>query len=67
MILCKFLAFDCAAFPNTNLVEINLPKSLDRLQAVLYDKFFVMKWMDSIIERIRSSGYMLCFLYFDLA
>ena len=31
------LTFNCAIFANTNLGEINLPKSLDRFQALVYD------------------------------
>ena len=56
MILCKLLAFICAIFPNTNLVEIILPQSLGRFGAVVYGRFFMVNWMDSIIERIRSTG-----------
>ena len=43
-------------FPNTNLVEIIFPQSLERFRAVVYGKFFIATWMDSIIERIRFSG-----------
>ena len=50
------IAFNCVMFPNTNLVEITLPQSLDRLRAVVYHKIFIVNWMDSITERIRSSG-----------
>ena len=56
MILCKFLAFNCAIFPNTNLIEIISPQSLSRFGGVLYGKSFMVNWMDSIIERIRSTG-----------
>ena len=31
------LTFNSAIFANTNLVEITLPKSLDRFQALVYD------------------------------
>ena len=53
IILCKFFAFNCAIFPNTNLLEIILPQSLDRFGAVVWN-FFMVNWMDSLIERIRS-------------
>ena len=56
MILCKFLASNCAIFPNTNLVEIILPQSLDRFSTVVYSKFFMVNWMGSMTERIQSSG-----------
>ena len=56
MILYIFLVFNCAMFPNTNLVEIIFPQSFDRFRAVVYGKFFIVTWMDSIIERIRFSG-----------
>ena len=57
MILCKFRAFNCARFLNANLVEkIILPQSLDRFGAVVYGNFFMVNWMDSIIERIWSTG-----------
>ena len=46
----------CAIFLNTNLVEIILPQSLGIFGAVVYGKFFMMNWMDSITERIRSTG-----------
>ena len=55
MILCKFLAFNCAIFLNTNLVEI-LPQSLSKFGAMVYGKFFMVNWMDTIIERIQSIG-----------
>ena len=56
IILCKFRAFNCTIFPNTNLVEkIILPQSLHRFGAVVYGKSFMVNWMDSIIERIRST------------
>ena len=51
-----FLVFNCAMFPNTNLVEIISLQSLDRFRAIVYCKFFIVTWMDSIIERIRLSG-----------
>ena len=54
-ILCKFLAFNCAIFLNTNVVEIILPQSLSRFGAVVYGIIFMVSWMDSIIERIRST------------
>ena len=56
MILYIFLVYNYAMFPNTSLVEIIFPQSLDRFQAVAYGKFFIVTWMDSIIERIRFSG-----------
>ena len=56
MILYIFLVFNCAMFPNTNLVEIIFPQSFDRFRAVAYGKFFIVTWMDSITERIRFSG-----------
>ena len=56
MILYIFLVFNCAMFPNTNLVEIIFPQSLDRFRAVIYGKFFIAIWMDSIIERIQFLG-----------
>ena len=60
MILCKFLASNCAIFPNTNLVEIILPQSLDRFWTVVYSKFFMVNWMGSMTERIQSSGMIKC-------
>ena len=57
IILCKFRDFNCAIFPNSNLVEeIILPQSLDRFEAVLYGKFVMMNRVDFVIERIRSTG-----------
>ena len=56
MILYIFLGFNCAMFPNTNLVEIIFPQSLDRFRAVAHGKFFIAARMNSIIERIRFSG-----------
>ena len=56
IILCKFLILNSAIFPNTNLVEIILPQSLDRFGAVVYGKFFMVNWMDSVIARILSTG-----------
>ena len=55
MILYIFLVFSCTMFPNTSLVEINFPQNLDRFQAVVCGKFFIVTWMDSIIERSRFS------------
>ena len=55
--LCKLRAFNCAIFPNTNLVvKIFLPQSLNIFGAVVYSNFFMVNWMDSIIERIWSTG-----------
>ena len=56
MILYIFLVFNCAMFPNTNLVEVIFPQSLDRFRAVVCDKVFIATWVDSIIEKIRFSG-----------
>ena len=53
IILCKFLAFNCAIFPNTNLV---VAQSLDRFDAVVHSNIFMVNWMDSIIEGIQSIG-----------
>ena len=52
------LTFECAIFANTNSVEIenSLPQSLDRFRALVYGSFFMVNWMDSIIERICFSG-----------
>ena len=47
-----FLVFNCAMFPNTNLVEIIFPQRFDRFRAVVYVKFFIDTSMDSVIERI---------------
>ena len=55
MILYRFFVFNFAIFLNTNLVEINLPQSLDRFRAVVYGKLFIVIWIDSIIQRIRFS------------
>ena len=56
MILHVFLVFNFVMFPNTNLVEIIFPQSFDRFRAVVYGKFFIVTWMDSIIEKTRFSG-----------
>ena len=55
MILYRFFVFNFAIFLNTNLVEINLPQSLDRFRAVVYGKLFIVTWIDSIIQRILFS------------
>ena len=55
MILYRLFVFNFAIFLNTNLVEINLPQSLDRFRAVVYGKLFIVTWIDSIIQRIRFS------------
>ena len=55
MILYRFFVFNFAIFLNTNLVEINLPQSLDRFRAVVYGKLFIVTWIDSIIQRTRFS------------
>ena len=33
-----------------------MPQSLDRFEAVVYGKSFMVNWVDSIIEKIRSTG-----------
>ena len=48
--------FNCAIFADTYLVEIALPQSSDRFQALVYGQFFMENWMDSIIERTCFSG-----------
>ena len=52
MILYIFLVFNCTMFPNTKKL---FPQNLDRFRAVVCGKFFIVTWMDSIIERNRFS------------
>ena len=51
IILCKFHAFNCAIFSNTNLVEkIILPQTLDRFGAVIYGNFlWWIGWIRSTV------------------
>ena len=56
IILCKFLAFNCTIFLNTNLVEIILPQSFEQIWSSGIWVFFMLNWMNAIIERIRSRG-----------
>ena len=53
MVFNLFLVFNCAIFPNRNLVEMILPQGLEQWYMV---NFFIATWMDSIIESIRFSG-----------
>ena len=51
------LTFNCVIFDNTNSIEITLPQSLDRLQALVslpfYGDVFIIKkiWFSGMVRR----------------
>ena len=51
------LTFNCVIFDNTNSIEITLPQSLDRLQALVslpfYGDGFIIKkiWFSGMVKR----------------
>ena len=67
IILCKFLAFSCGIFPNTNLVQIILSQSLDRFGAVAFGKLFYGEsygchnWEDSVYRYGKAWMYQIYF------